>query len=369
VRLIAFYLPQFHPIPENDAWWGAGFTEWTNVTRAKPLFPGHYQPHIPGHLGFYDLRLPETRTAQAELAEAHGIEGFCYWHYWFEGKRLLERPFQEVLSSGEPDFPFCLAWANESWSRRWLGEEKDILQAQRYSLGDDVTHARWLSRAFADDRYMRVRGRPLFLIYRPADLPNPLKTTEIIREQSVKNGAGEPYLLGIDAHCPGVDCRRLGFDGTLVFAPQLGFLPEFMEDGRTLAKWRRNLKLGVRSSKLKLYDSITARRLMGGPRRDFPVYPCVFVGWDNTPRRSEHAIIIESDVGAFENDLREKIVAVSQRDPEERIVFVNAWNEWAEGNHLEPDLKHGLAYLDACRRAGRGADGVEESMRAGSSGP
>src|SRR5258706_12364194 len=153
-RLIAFYLPQFHPIPENDKWWGQGFTEWTNVAQARPLFPGHYQPQMPADLGFYDLRLPETRIAQAELARKYGIEGFCYWHYWFEGNRLLERPFQEVLASGEPDFPFCLAWANETWSRRWLGEERDILQEQTYSTDDEVQHARWLSAAFADSRYI-----------------------------------------------------------------------------------------------------------------------------------------------------------------------------------------------------------------------
>src|ERR671925_1451295 len=161
-RLIAFYLPQFHPVPENDEWWGSGFTEWANVARARPAFRGHYQPHLPGELGFYDLRLPEVRAAQAELAASHGIEGFCWWHYWFEGRRLLGRPFDDVLASGEPSFPFCLAWANESWSRRWLGEERDILQEQTYSPRDDAQHARWLTRAFADQRYVRVEGRPLY---------------------------------------------------------------------------------------------------------------------------------------------------------------------------------------------------------------
>src|ERR671916_3063151 len=146
-RLIAFYLPQFPPTPQNDEWWGKGFTEWTNVSKAKPLFAGHYQPHVPANLGFYDLRVPEARQAQANLARRYGIEGFCYWHYWFEGKRLLETPFNEVLSSGQPDFPFCLAWANETWSKRWLGENKDILQEQTYSLKDDLAHIRWLMKA------------------------------------------------------------------------------------------------------------------------------------------------------------------------------------------------------------------------------
>ena len=246
-RIIAFYLPQFHPIPENDVWWGKGFTEWTNVARAKPLFQGHYQPHVPADLGFYDLRMCETRSAQAELAREYGIEGFCYWHYWFEGKRLLERPFDEVLTSGEPDFQFCLAWANESWSRRWLGEEKEILQKQTYSEEDDIHHIRWLIKAFADRRYLRVNGRPLLLVYRPADLPDPKRTTDVWREGCSRHGLAEPYLLGVNAHCAFLDCRTLGFDGTLNFEPQLGALPEFMNDAPSLFKFRRNRMLGVRS--------------------------------------------------------------------------------------------------------------------------
>ncbi len=155
IRLIAFHLPQFHPIPENDAWWGKGFTEWTNVARARPLFRGHYQPRHPADLGYYDLRLPETRAVQAELAQTYGIEGFCYWHYWFHGYRLLERPVEEILASGQPDFPFCLAWANESWSRSWLGDDREVLVEQSYSEKDDVAHAHWLAAVFDDPRYIR----------------------------------------------------------------------------------------------------------------------------------------------------------------------------------------------------------------------
>ncbi|MDQ1479597.1 MAG: hypothetical protein QOI44_458, partial [Actinomycetota bacterium] len=187
-RVLAFYLPQFHPIPENDLWWGPGFTEWTNVAQAQAAFAGHYQPHLPGELGFYDLRLPETRSAQAALASEHGIEGFCYWHYWFSGRRLLERPFDEVLASGEPDFPLCLAWANESWSRRWMGDGKDLLLAQEYSLADDIEHARWLAHAFADPRYVRIGDRPVFLVYRPRDLPSARRTTDIIRREVTRAG-------------------------------------------------------------------------------------------------------------------------------------------------------------------------------------
>src|SRR5947207_622730 len=198
-RLLAFHLPQFHPILENDQWWGKGFTEWTNVAKSKPQFPGHDQPKLPADLGYYDLRVPEVRQRQAQLANEYGIEGFCYWHYWFNGKRLLRRPIDEILKSGKPDFPFCLAWANETWSRRWLGEEKEILIKQTYSPQDDLDHAQWLAEVFADPRYVRVNGRPVFLIYRPGDLPQPKRTTETIRSECSRRGLPEPYLLAITA--------------------------------------------------------------------------------------------------------------------------------------------------------------------------
>jgi lipopolysaccharide biosynthesis protein len=350
VRLIAFYLPQFHPTVENDRWWGRGFTEWTNVTRARPLFRGHYQPHLPADLGFYDLRLPEVRLAQAELAAAHGIEGFCYWHYWFSGVRLLERPFNDVLASGEPKLPFCLSWANETWSRRWLGEESQILMEQRYSPEDDLKHIRWLLTAFSDPRYIRIGGRPLFLIYRPNALPNPKRTADTFRAECVRHGLRDPYLLGIDAHCPGVDCRTLGFDATVAFEPQLGALPQFMSDTPSLQKLCRNLALGVPSWRLKLYDYSGARELMMRRQRNFPVHPCIFVGWDNTPRRARNGIvIINSTPERFASGLREMVRSLSSTPEDERLLFVNAWNEWAEGNHLEPDQRYGSAYLEAVR--------------------
>jgi hypothetical protein len=351
-RYVAFYLPQFHPIPENDEWWGTGFTEWTNVASARPSFAGHYQPHLPADLGFYDLRLAEARAAQAELASRYGIHGFCYWHYWFGGRRLLERPFNEVLASGAPELPFCLAWANETWSRRWLGEETNVLIEQTYSAEDDREHARWLLPALADPRCIRIGGRSLFLIYRPSHLPSPRQTTDTIREVCASAGLPDPYLLGIDGHCRGTDCTTLGFDGTVRFEPQLGALPGAFNDGRSWDRLRRNLRLGTLSGSSRLYDYDEARALMNELAYGHRYYPTVFVGWDNTPRRAENAIVITgSTPERLERALRNASGIVGNAAPDERIVFINAWNEWAEGNHLEPDLRNGRAMLEAVARS------------------
>jgi hypothetical protein len=334
-RLLAFYLPQFYPIDENNRWWGKGFTEWTNVARARPLFVGHHQPHMPGSLGFYDLRVPEVREAQADLARRHLIDGFCYWHYWFHGKRLLERPFDEVLASGAPDFPFCLSWANETWSRRWhgTGTPHEVLLEQAYSPEDDINHITWLMKAFADPRYITVRDRPLFIVYKPGDLPDAKRTTDTFRNECVRHGVREPFLLASNSHGDR-DFRELGFDGTLEFEPQLGLLPGPTEPG------------------LKMYDYGEARQRMAGRKRTFPVYPSIFVRWDNTPRRAENGIVFTNATpDLFEHGLSQIVRNVMHKPFDERLVFVNAWNEWAEGNHLEPDLQHGTSYLDAVRRA------------------
>jgi hypothetical protein len=347
LRPIALFLPQFHPIPENDAWWGKGFTEWTNVSRARPLFLGHVQPRLPGELGFYDLRLPEVREAQATLARAHGVEGFCYYHYWFLGKRLLAQPIDEILESGKPDFPFCLAWANESWSRRWLGEERDVLMPQDYSAADDHRHSRWLARTFADPRYLTVGGRPLFVVYRPRHLPQPHRTTDLIREACAEVGLAEPYLVGSDAHCPNFDARLLGFDDTLVFAPQLGNLRAVWADGWSVVRLIRNLRSGVLSGRLQVFDYHRAWRAMAANRPTFPHLPCAFVGWDNTPRRGMHGLVLHrSSPQSFLEALREARTVLRARPTAEKLIFLNAWNEWAEGAYLEPDLANGRAYLE-----------------------
>jgi lipopolysaccharide biosynthesis protein len=350
VRAIALYLPQFHPIPENDAWWGRGFTEWTNVTKASPLFRGHYQPHLPSDLGFCDLRAPEVRHAQADLARLSGIDGFCYYHYWFSGRRLLNRPFDEVLRSREPDFPFCLCWANEPWSRRWTGEDREILMRQDHSPEDDRAHGRFLARAFADPRYIRQYGRPLFLIWRPKHLPDPRATIDRIAAAVELEGLPRPFFMGVDSHCPGVDCRQLGFDATMTFAPHLGVLPGAVGDGVTVDRLKRNLKRGRWKATLKVYDYAEVVDSLGALRSGRRAAPCAFVGWDNTPRRGENGVVITgASPGTFGVDLQHCVELARAWDSEAPLVFLNAWNEWAEGCHLEPDQRFGNAFLRQVR--------------------
>ncbi|MGH7858836.1 MAG: glycoside hydrolase family 99-like domain-containing protein, partial [Candidatus Binatia bacterium] len=317
MRIVAFYLPQFHPIPENDAWWGAGFTEWSNVARARPLFRGHHQPRLPGELGFYDLRLPDTRSAQADLARDHGIEGFCYYHYWFSGRRLLERPLDEARRTGEPDFPFCLCWANETWSRRWIGEERDVLVAQAYSAEDDLDHARWLLGPFSDPRYLRVGGRPLYLVYRPRDLPQPHRTTDLIRDECARAGCAEPWLVGVDAHCPGFDCRVLGFDDTLVFAPQLGALRAVWTGQWSARRFVRNLRHGAMQGTTQIFGYPQALRAMERQRPTIFHIPCVFPGWDNSPRRGRSSMVIRQATSRQFRAALERACSLASKRPAE----------------------------------------------------
>ena len=353
-RLVAFYLPQFHPTPENDAWWGRGFTEWTNVARAKPLFPGHTQPRRPADLGFYDLRLPDTRAAQATLARRYGIEAFCYYHYWFHGKRLLHRPFDDVLASGEPDFPFCLCWANEPWGRSWTGNDQKLLMPQEYSPADDQEHARFLAQAFADPRYLQISGRPVFLIYRPAHLATPSATIEAIRTGSLREGLPDPYIVLCDGHEAGADLRqRYGADMTMRYEPQLSVLPGGLSE---LSSWRRvwtNARLASEfSPTLRLYDYARSRSLMREIRSSGPAIRTVLVRWDNSPRRGARGIVMTGATpNAFGVELRSELARPDWNNSGTGLLFLNAWNEWAEGNYLEPDEEFGHAFLEQLSEA------------------
>ena len=342
-RLIAFFLPQFHPIPENDTWWGKGFTEWTNVANATPLFPGHYQPRLPADLGFYDLRLPEVRQAQAQLAGAYGLHGFCYYHYWFGGKRLLDRPFAEVLSSGAPDFPFCLCWANEPWSRRWDGTPRDVLQPQSYSDEDDLSHIRWLLPALADPRAIRIDGKPVFLVYQGRELPDPARTTDTWRAEVLRAGLEEGlYLIacetGWDA---GWDATAAGFDAKLLFQPQFAIL--FGSGAQIPAGSKEGLRV---------YDYAKAWPVLANPDAvSYRRYDTVCPGWDNSARAGDRAVVLHNSTPeAYQNWLQFAVAKVERQPPDQRVVFINAWNEWAEGCYLEPDSRHGRAYLEATKR-------------------
>ncbi len=355
LELLAFYLPQFHPIPQNDEWWGRGFTEWTNVTKAKPLFRGHYQPHIPADLGFYDLRVPEAREAQAELARAHGITGFCYYHYWFGGERLLQRPFDEVLASGRPDFPFLLCWANENWTRAWDGGPNQILLEQQHSSDDDLAHIRHLAPAFADPRYVRVDGKPVFLVYRATELPDVRRTTDVWRQEADRLGIGELYLCRVESfgserqHRP----EELGFDAAVEWIPDYGTLGRPLRRSFALRALRR-LGLtaqGYRSNNVFDYQHvIDVMRAREKP--DYVRHPCVTPMWDNSPRRATQAVIYRNATPEQYRDWLTDVLRDVVADPAgPHLCFINAWNEWAEGNHLEPDLRWGRRYLDATQEA------------------
>jgi lipopolysaccharide biosynthesis protein len=342
VRVIAYYLPQFHPIPENDEWWGKGFTEWTNVTRARPWFEGHAQPHLPADLGFYDLRLGEARAAQATLARAHGVHGFCYYYYWFNGRRILNRPLDQVLASGEPDFPFCICWANENWTRRWDGAEHEILLHQEHTPESDRAFILDVIPLLKDRRYIRVGGAPLLLVYRPGIIPDAPETTRIWREVARAHGIPDLHLCAVQSFGFG-DPRPLGFDSAAEFPPH----------GCTAREIADKVPGLDPKFEGKIFDF---RDLVRGALTQAPVeylrYRGVMTSWDNTARRGPRGNVFHhSSPEEYELWLRTAIATTETTNPPEaRFVFVNAWNEWAEGAHLEPDARNGRAYLEATAR-------------------
>lgn len=348
-RLLAFYLPQFHPIAENDRWFGRGFTEWTSVTRAKPLFRGHDQPRLPADLGFYDLRLPETRQAQADLARAAGIEGFCYYHYWFAGRRVLERPFTEVLGSGKPDFPFCLIWANVDWTAVWIGDRNRVLVAQEY-LGpaEEEAHFRFLLSAFRDPRYIRVEGKPLFIVFRPDKLPDAAGL--LAHWRSLACQCGLPGIFAVGFATDDSATIPAGFDGVILHA-RVGAQTLEMDRCRSAAgrRWVRMRRRLTGIPRVYRYDEYCRLYRFTG-EETVHQYPCVVPNWDNTPRYGSRGFVLQGSTPAlFRVQLDQTLHRVADRPDEHRLVFIKSWNEWAEGNYLEPDRRYGMAYLDAVR--------------------
>lgn len=338
VRLVAFYLPQFHPIRENDAWWGKGFTEWSNVTRATPLYEGHYQPHLPGDLGFYDLRVPEIMERQVDLARRAGIHGFCFHFYWFNGRRLLERPVETFLARKELDFPFCICWANENWTRKWDGVGHEVLISQEHSEAGDRALIDDLRPSFDDDRYIRVDGKPLFIVYRVDTLGKAGETAERWRDHCRKTGLGEIYLVAAQTFGM-TDPRLYGFDAAVEFPPH--------NIRRSKTTMHHRLNMHYSRHRLTVYDMPEYLRAAAGQTFDYPLFRTAFPSWDNSPRVGLRALVCENCTPETYRRWLESNIEYARSASPHPIAFVNAWNEWAEGAHLEPDRRYGHAYLNA----------------------
>lgn len=350
LKAIAFYLPQFHPIPENDRWWGQGFTEWTNVSKAISLFRGHYQPHLPGELGFYDLRLPEIQERQVELARQYGIHGFAFYFYWFAGKRLLERPLESFVKNPKIDFPFCIVWANENWTRRWDGLEENVLMAQSHTPETDLQFIQDLLPYLNHPNYIRIEGRPLIIIYRADLLPEPKATVHRWKEFCVKHGLPEPMV--VLAQTFGImDPEPFGFDAAVQFPPHnehRGLANSRFERDNAITLLTAEYAGCVFSYPAMIYHKVVQDKLP-----EYPMFETVFPIWDNSARRMERGLTF-----AFSNPQLYKMWlkascarALRSEHNRENVVFINAWNEWAEGAHLEPDRRYGYAYLQATREA------------------
>jgi len=344
IRTLAIYLPQFHPIPENNAAWGDGFTEWTNVKKAVPLFDGHYQPHVPhSDFGYYDLNDPEVLVKQAETAKKYGISGFAFYHYWFQGKRLLNLPLDNMLKSGKPDFPFCFIWANEDWTKRWNNQENEIIAKQNYSFEDDREHIRFLcENVFSDKRYITIDQKPVFLVYQTEVFPDIRETASIWREEVKKYGFKDIYLIRVERYASDVNIlpESINFDAAMEFAPSI------KEFGRQL-----NVTSPVNPYVHDYDETVLNTIVKSNP--GYKLFRSVFPGWDNTPRKSnDPTLFVGSSAGVFEYFLLESIKYTRQNLAEdEQIIFINAWNEWGEGCHIEPDEKNAYAFLEGCKRA------------------
>lgn len=349
IKPIAIHLPQFHPIPENDKWWGKGFTEWTNVTKAKALFKNHYQPHLPADLGFYDLRLEESRIAQEELAKANGIHGFCYYHYWFNGKRILEKPVNAKLKNIKEDLPFMLCWANENWTRVWDGGENNVLLNQDYSLEDDALHIKELIFYFKDPRYIKVNGKPVFIVYRPKLFPDMKATAKLWRKIAREHGFPDIYLGFAGRFEDHPNTQRSIFDFAFDFQPRFDTRPLPYGYSRLKGHWNHILKklgFSYKNFQKPIYDYGEFASLQQKTPFMADTYPSVTPGWDNTARRKVNYFLLHDSTP---EKYGEWLLYIKNNYPwnqnPESFIFINAWNEWAEGNHLEPCLKWGDQYL------------------------
>ena len=376
-RVIAYYLPQYHPIPENDKYWGKGFTEWRNVGKAKPLFRGHSQPRVPADLGYYDLRLPEIREEQAALAREAGIEGFCYWHYWFgNGKQLLEMPFNEVLHTGKPDFTFCLGWANHSWtSKTWVAgktfQKDSMIMEQTYpGIEDYEQHFYALLDAFKDHRYITVDGNLLFVIFRPLDLPDTKGFIDLWNKLAKKEGLNGFHFVGIESSFGifSTEGKKIMFDGKDTTAKLYNKVLESGFDGinsrgMNLAHvrydslfgfyFKKALKKFLKWQGVVKYDYKRISKLLFTDEDKWEnVYPTIIPNWDRTPRSGKKAIVwYNNSPQYFKKQVDLALTFIKDKQEQHKLLFLMSWNEWGEGNYMEPDIEFGKGYINALREA------------------
>lgn len=361
-KLVAMYLPQFHPVKRNNEWWGEGFTEWRNVVKAKPRFSGHNQPQLPADLGYYDLRLAETRNKQAEMAKEYGIHGFCYYHYWFNGELLLEQPVEDMLTSGSPDFPFCLCWANENWTRAWDGMDREVLIKQDYTDEDLASHMQYLAPYFTDPRHICVNGKPVFLIYRVDNIPQAKNYIESIRKYAADYGVPELHLVAVKngfVELADEEILSHGFDAIMDFQPNRNDFPKehksssqmLVDTARKLlpASVYQALKGSVSAVNRIDYKQLVEEKTAQDWPQNYVKYPAVFPSWDNTARRKTPTVIQNNDPEDYRKWLEYAVKSTGSYEDDQQFVFINAWNEWAEGCHLEPDEIMGKTFLEITR--------------------
>lgn len=351
VRAIAFYLPQFYPTPENDEWWAPGFTEWTNVGKAKPLFREHYQPRVPADLGYYDLRVPETREKQADMARKYGIEGFCYWHYWFNGRRLLDRVFKEVVESGKPDFPFCLCWANHSWyAKTWDSKSPDkMLIEQRYGGKEDyIAHFNAMLPAFKDHRYIRIDGKLVFGIF-DVSFKEYKEFSACWNQLAKENGIGEFFFFGLCQQAYQIStARKNGISNVVV-----GSLVDahYYSDSRLIRRWGLFKRKHFNKPYVVHYDNYvkyTLNYYKNNYEENPLTIPCIEPGFDHSPRSAHRGIVFDRNTPEKWGEVCKGVIDLiaNSKTHSDKVLFIKAWNEWAEGNYLEPDLKYGKGFLE-----------------------
>lgn len=361
MKIIAYYLPQFHPVIENDAWWGTGFTEWTNVGKAQKYFRGHYQPKVPRDLGYYDLRIPDVRNKQAELAKKAGVDAFCYWHYWFgNARQLLEMPFNEVLKSKEPDFPFCLGWANESWKAKvWdcgsTKRDRVLIEQQYPGEKDHIDHFYSLLSAFRDSRYLKINGKPIFVVYKPFLMPDIeafiAKWNNLACEENLSDGF---HFIGHTEKSGDIQSiLQMGFSAVnIVRNGEQAYNRDLIKKIIFPALMYRFL-----GRPLKIDYSLMIQYFVQDQERSFNVYPSIIPNWDHTPRSGCKGTVYHNSTPAlFAKHVANVFEVVKTKKKDDQIIFLKSWNEWGEGNYMEPDLRFGMQYIDVLGKLRREID-------------